>query len=262
MSKKNNFDAVALNFREHYFFISYFYCIFVCFNYVTLMVGKNILDFLSVLKDNNNREWFAENKEWYTQVKNEFDMLGTSLIAEIAKFDEDIKHVDVKDCIFRIYRDTRFSHDKTPYKTHFGVYIAAAGGRKSPRGGYYFHLDPAGSFVAVGIWCPEPNMLKALRKGVFENIDELNEIRKEKKFAQYFPTFTDDGKLKKLPAGFPNDFPDAELLKLKHYIVEYQLDDSLLYSENLIQEVVKIMRIGYPLNQFLNYTVDEVIGKQ
>ena len=222
------------------------------------MSTKNILDFLTALKDNNNREWFAENKEWYTQVKNEFDALGVSLIAEISKFDEDIKHVDVKDCVFRIYRDTRFSHDKTPYKTHFGVYIASAGGRKSQRGGYYLHLDPACSFIATGVWCPEPNVLKALRKSVFENIDELNEIRKEKDFARYFPAFFDEDKLKKVPAGFPSDFPDAELLKLKHYLVEYRLDEALLNSNNFIPEVAEIMHVGYPLNCFLNYTVDEV----
>ncbi|MEI8085544.1 MAG: DUF2461 domain-containing protein, partial [Paludibacter sp.] len=102
---------------------------------------NNLLQFLSELTINNNREWFAENKAWYDKVRAEFELLSKDLIVEISKFDEEIKHVEAKDCVFRIYRDTRFSHDKTPYKTHFGVFIATAGGRKSQRGGYYLHLD-------------------------------------------------------------------------------------------------------------------------
>lgn len=100
-----------------------------------------ILNFLSDLKENNNREWFAENKHRYEETKTDFEALSQSLINEIARFDEDIKHITAKECVFRIYRDTRFSLDKTPYKTHYGVFIAAGGGRKSVRGGYYLHLN-------------------------------------------------------------------------------------------------------------------------
>ena len=171
------------------------------------MNAKNILQFIAELTINNNREWFAANKTWYDKVRLEFEQLSKDLIIEISKFDEEIKHVEVKDCIFRIYRDTRFSHDKTPYKTHFGIYIATAGGRKSQRAGYYLHLDPAGCFVGSGVWCPEPNLLKALRKSVFDNIDELNEIRTKPEFSQYFTTFFEEDKLKNVPQGFPKDFP-------------------------------------------------------
>jgi uncharacterized protein (TIGR02453 family) len=208
---------------------------------------------------NNNREWFAENKNRYESVKSKFEEISRLLIAEISVFDNDIKNVDVKDCVFRIYRDIRFSTDKTPYKTHFGVYIASAGGRKSQRGGYYLHLDPAGCFIAVGVWCPPPNILKALRQSVCDNIDELNEIRNEVGFNTYFKTFFEEDKLKNVPAGFPRDFPDAELLKLKHYMVEYKLDDKILNASDFVLQLAQIARAGYPLNKFLNYTVDEVI---
>jgi len=219
---------------------------------------ENILRFLSELTKNNNREWFAENKAWYEQVRLEFEQISKNLILEISKFDEEIKHVEVKDCVFRIYRDTRFSHDKTPYKTHFGVYIATAGGRKSQRGGYYLHLDPAGCFVAVGVWCPQPDVLKALRQSVYDNIEELNEIRQSPEFSQYFNSFFEEDKLKTVPRGFPKDFPDAELLKLKHYLVEYKLDKGLLEKPDLLSILGGILKCAYPLNQFLNYTVDEV----
>ena len=223
------------------------------------MHTEDIINFLKELNENNNREWFAQNKSRYEKVKSKFEEISRLLISEISIFDNDIKNVDVKDCVFRIYRDIRFSTDKTPYKTHFGVYIASAGGRKSQRGGYYLHLDPAGSFIAVGVWCPPPNILKALRQSVCDNIDELNEIRNEASFSTYFKTFFEEDKLKKVPAGFPRDFPDAELLKLKHYMVDHKLNDDILNAPNLVSRLGEIARAGYPLNKFLNYTVDEVI---
>ena len=223
------------------------------------MHTEDIINFLKELNENNNREWFAQNKSRYEKVKSKFEEISRLLISEISIFDNDIKNVDVKDCVFRIYRDIRFSTDKTPYKTHFGVYIASAGGRKSQRGGYYLHLDPAGSFIAVGVWCPPPNILKALRQSICDNIDELNEIRNEVGFNTYFKTFFEEDKLKNVPAGFPRDFPDAELLKLKHYMVDHKLNDDILNAPNLVSRLGEIARAGYPLNKFLNYTVDEVI---
>jgi len=220
---------------------------------------QNILQFLTDLNNNNNREWFAENKERYDLVRSEFETLSAALIVEISKFDEDIRHVDIKECVFRIYRDIRFSHDKTPYKTHFGVYIASAGGRKSQRAGYYLHLDPAGCFIGAGVWCPQPNLLKVLRQSVYDNIEELNQIRTSPDFAQYFTSFYEEDKLKTVPRGFPKDFPDAELLKLKHYLVEYKLDSSFLESDDFILRVADIAKKAYPFNRFLNYTVDEFI---
>lgn len=219
---------------------------------------ENTLQFLKELKINNNREWFAANKAWYEEVRADFEKMCKELILEISKFDEEIKHVEVKDCIFRIYKDIRFSKDKTPYKTHFGIYIASAGGRKSRRAGYYLHLDPDGCFVGSGVWGPEPNVLKALRQSVFDNIDELNEIRNNPEFSHYFKEFFDEDKLKNVPPGFPKDFPDAELLKLKHYLVDFKFNDTHLISENFVQIVAGILKCAYPLNQFLNFTVDEM----
>jgi uncharacterized protein (TIGR02453 family) len=223
------------------------------------MQATEIIQFLSALSENNNREWFTENKKWFDKCKKEFDQLSTALISKIAEFDDDIKNVEASECVFRIYRDVRFSHDKTPYKTHFGVFVASAGGRKSQRGGYYLHLDPAGCFVGAGVWCPQPNLLKALRKSVYDNIDELNEIRFEKNFASKFQKFFEEDKLKTVPAGFPKDFAEAELLKLKHYLVEYKFDAALLDSDDFVNEISEIFKTAYPFNKFLNYTVDEVI---
>lgn len=219
----------------------------------------SIIEFLKELNTNNNREWFAENKNRYTNLKTYFEEVCKDLILKITEFDEDIKNVEVKDCIFRIYKDVRFSHDKTPYKTHFAIYIASAGGRKSQRGGYYLHIEPSRSFVAVGVWGPPPNVLKALRQSVYDNIDELLEIVNNDDFKLNFGDFYEEDKLKKIPAGFPKDFEQAELLKLKHYMVDYKLDNAILSSENVTAKLAEIVKKGYPLNKFLNYTVDELI---
>ncbi len=219
----------------------------------------NLLRFLSELKANNNREWFAENKARYEQVRTDFENMCKELITAISAFDETIKHVEVKECVFRIYRDTRFSNDKTPYKTHFGVYIASGGGRKSQHAGYYLHLDPTGSFISTGIWMPDSGILKALRQSVYDNIEELNEIRTNPEFSQYFQGFFEEDKLKTVPRGFPKDFPEAELLKLKHYLVDYPLDETILHAPDFVSRIAGITKCAYPFNRFLNYTVDELV---
>ena len=224
---------------------------------------QNILNFLAELSQHNDREWFAENRAWYEQSKSDFEKIVVRLIAEISQFDEEIKNVQLKECLFRIYRDTRF-HDKTPYKTHLGAYIASHGGRKSPRGGYYFHLEPGGNcFLAVGIWMPDPAMLKELRTAVYENIDEFKEIINEKSFkANFGDKFEEQDMLKTVPKGFPKDFEDIYFLKLKHYIVNKNLDEKFFEQKDYLSQIVKIFKAGYPMNRFLNYTVDEVLNFQ
>jgi uncharacterized protein (TIGR02453 family) len=224
------------------------------------MKSKNIIHFLNELKVNNNRDWFAKHKEWYNEVRLDFERISIELVTEISKFDKEIGQVEVKDCIFRIYRDTRFSHDKTPYKTHFGVFIATAGGRKSQRAGYYIHLDPEGSFVASGVWCPDTVLLKALRQSVYDNIEEFNNIRNQQDFSKYFNTFFEEDKLKTVPRGFPKDFEYAEFLKLKHYLVKYELSPALLESNNFVKQISFILKEAHPFNLFLNYTVDELMN--
>ncbi|GHT58307.1 TIGR02453 family protein [Bacteroidia bacterium] len=221
---------------------------------------KNILAFLSAVGANNNREWFADNRAWYEQVKADFETIIGKLIIEIAQFDEDIKTVQVKDCTFRIYCDTRF-HKNLPYKTHMGAYIASRGGRKSPRGGYYFHLEPGSCFASAGVWQPEPPVLKALREAVYENIDEFKEIIAEKNFAKYYKnSFHEDDMLKTAPKGFPKDFEDLYYLRLKHYIVNRNLSEKFFENEDFVKNIVEIFKTAYPFNKFLNFTIDETLN--
>src|SRR6266496_3900330 len=126
------------------------------------MLKKSTLDFLKKLKKNNNREWFNENKNLYLDAKEDFDYFVNELIQEISESDSSVAGLQPKDCTFRIYKDVRFSKDKTPYKTNFGAAIQQ-GGRKSPASGYYIHISPTEVFVAGGIYMPSPENLLKIR---------------------------------------------------------------------------------------------------
>ena len=221
------------------------------------MNGKNILRFLAELNENNNREWFTENKDKYQRAMGEFEQMVNYLIAHIAEFDKEIAGLEAKDCTFRIYRDVRFSHDKAPYKNHFGAYICAGGGRKSERAGYYIHFQVGGCMFGGGLYCPLPPVLKAVRQSVYDNIEEYKEIVEEKNFAASFSEMEE--KLKTIPRGFPKEFPDGEYLKNKHYVFSHQVPDSFFYTDDCVEKTLKVFKLMQPINKFLNYTVDDVL---
>ena len=126
---------------------------------------KTILNFLTELKANNNRDWFNENRNQYVKAKSDFEDLINRIIPAIHHFDPDIGSISAKQCVFRIFRDVRFSKDKSPYKTNMGGFIAR-GGRKGGFAGYYLHLDPEQSFIAGGMHMPFPEELKKVRQEI------------------------------------------------------------------------------------------------
>lgn len=218
---------------------------------------KHIFAFLRELKENNNREWFAEHKETYLRLKTGFEGIVEELIGKIALWDEEVKNLTAKDCVYRIYRDVRFSPDKSPYKTHFGAYICGFRGRSSGRCGYYLHLEPGGhGMLAGGCYCPAPALLKRLRQDIYDNIEEFTGIIRDPEFAAEFSEIDNSDKLKKVPAPFPADFPEAELLKYKHYDVGAIKPDRWFESGNIVEKADLIFRKLYKFNRFLNYTID------
>lgn len=219
---------------------------------------KIVFDYLRELEKNNNREWFAENKDRYEIARTMFSEFVEQLIGEVALFDPSVKGLEVKDAIYRIYRDTRFSPDKTPYKTHFAAFIAQ-GGRKSIKGGYYLHLQPGECGIAGGIYGAQPDVQKALRQSVFDNIDEFLEIVKEPDFSSYYPEMYGE-KLKTVPRPFPKDFAYGEWLKPKHYCVDTHLDDEFFCQPDSVQKTASIMKLVYPFNRFLSFAVEEFYG--
>ena len=135
------------------------------------MDQKRILKFLRQIMANNNREWFQEHKKEYEIVRNEFERGVQQAIERIITFDEEIANVQVKDCTYRFYRDTRFSSDKSPYKNHLGAYINAKS-KKALRGGYYLYLEPDHCLLAVGNYLLPTNILTSCRNEIMSNTSE------------------------------------------------------------------------------------------
>ena len=223
-------------------------------------MNKELFQFLSELRLHNNREWFQANKPRYDLLHRQFLEVVQELINRMTLFEPELAGLTPKDCIFRIYRDIRFSSDKTPYKTHFGAYIAAYGGRKSEYAGYYLHLEPGASMLAGGVWCPPPALLKLFRKDIYENMDEMVEILEQPDFKRVYPEMMGEV-LKRMPEGYPSDCPHGELLRRKDFSVVSHKPDDFFLSPDWLDHVVEDFKLLYPFNRFLNYTVNEFYGK-
>lgn len=217
------------------------------------MDSNLILNFLAKLKKNNNTEWFHANKAEYESAKKEFINFVTKLIPKIAQFDDTLKTLNPKDTLFRINRDIRFSKDKNPYKTNFGAYMVN-GGRKSPYAGYYLHMEPNESFISGGIYMPQPDVLKSLRKEIYYNITDFKKIIENKEFKKVFGEIQGT-KLTNAPKDFPKDFEDIELLKFKDYYVWHKLNDSDFEKNNFLDEIISEYKLLLPLSQFMNKAV-------
>lgn len=212
-------------------------------------IKNKTLQFLKNLNRNNNRDWFNENKDIYLEAKDDVLILVENLIAEIAKFDEEILKIDPKKALFRIYRDTRFSKDKTPYKTHFGVSLGMGKGKKIS--GYYLHIEPGKSFLAGGVYQPEPSVLKEIRKEISLERHKFLQILEHDDFRNNFRGLSVESKLQRVPNGFEKDDPMAEFLKLKNFIVVHPVSDEHILAENAAKNFAKILESIKPLNDFL-----------
>lgn len=215
-----------------------------------------VIQFLNELSENNNREWFQNNKKRYDESREKVLFITEVVINEIRKFDPEVPLLEPKDCLFRIFRDVRFSNDKRPYKTNFGSFIAK-GGRKSMHAGYYFHIEPSGSFVGGGIYMPAAEPLKAIREYIAENGEEFLSIINNKDFKKVYPEMMDD-KLKTVPKGFSPDHEFINLLRYKSFAFSSQLDKSQILADNYIEKLVHSFKILQPVNRFLNDALENL----
>lgn len=213
-----------------------------------------VIEFLQDLSENNNREWFQKNKKRYDESREKILFLTEVLINELREFDSDIPALEPKDCIFRIYRDVRFSNNKSPYKTNFGSFIAK-GGRKSVYAGYYFHIEPNGCFVGGGVYMPAAETLKAIREYIAENGEEFLTIINNKDFKKFYPEMIDD-KLKTSPKGFSAEHEFIDLLRYKSFAFSSQLNKSQILADDFIQYLVESFKILHPVNRFLNEAIE------
>jgi len=216
---------------------------------------QEVLNFLSELKENNNKEWFDINRDRYQECRKKLLFLTELLIHEAGKFDAEIGALEAKNCVFRIFRDVRFSNDKTPYKTNMGTFIAK-GGRKSIRAGYYLHIQPGASFVGGGSYNPPADALKAFRTEIFDQPEEFKKLIYAESFRKIYPDLYDD-KLKTAPKGFPKDFPNIDLLKYKSYVVTATISDSEVASGTFVEKIISSMKELYPVNRFLNSALEK-----
>ncbi len=208
-----------------------------------------VLQFLQELSENNNREWFNDNRNRYQENRDKIIFLTDVLINEIKKFDPKIAGANPKDCMFRIFRDVRFSKNKEPYKTNFGSFIAN-GGRKSIYPGYYLHIEPNQSFAGGGIYMPQAAPLKAIRDYLTIHAPVFREIINEPGFKKTFPEMYDH-QLKTAPKGFPKDHEFIELLRYKSFAFTKSMGNEKITGDSFIEDTVQTFRELHKANILL-----------
>ena len=217
---------------------------------------KEVFDFLRRLGENNNREWFAEHKEEYMKVKKKVDAVAQELIDLVATIDPRAARFSPKDVTYRIYRDTRFSTNKLPYKTHIGIFVCPPLGKKSLLSGYYLHIEPGNSFIGGGNYGLPGPLLKALRRDIYDKIDEYIGIVESPEFKKYF-SYVGEERLKMAPAGFDKDWKYIDYLKPKDFSVWHRLTDRQLSSAKGIRNLLPALVQAKRLNDFINFTIEE-----
>lgn len=208
--------------------------------------------FLKKLKANNNRDWFHANKEEYKASREEFSSFITGIIRNLGTYDPSLDGVEVKEVLFRIFRDIRFSKDKTPYKTHYSAFIAK-GGRKGGKAGYYVHLSPEECFIAAGIHTPGKDELQAIRQEIVYSAERFNELINDLIKKGY--ALNEEDKLKTGPKGFPKDSDQIEYLKNRHFLLSVNFNRSDPLSPGFEDKICEKFRELIPFTLFLNEAI-------
>ena len=220
------------------------------------MLQQKTLDFLADLRENNTREWFETNRKRYEAAKKDIEQGVGQLIAGVTAFDPAITGLEAKSVMFRIFKDVRFSKDKSPYKTNLGSWIAG-GGKNSMFACYYLHVEPGGkSFLAGGSYMPPANVLKAIREAIDYDHEGLTAILNAAEFKKNFGTLGGEV-LKTTPKGYEKDHPAIELLRHKSLVVSHAVSDQEITAAGFVAKATDILKSMYPLTQFLNRAIAE-----
>jgi uncharacterized protein (TIGR02453 family) len=214
------------------------------------MLTQHTLQFLNNLAENNNREWFQANKKDYEKVKTEFESFCQETLTGLAEFQDDLLNTNVKDCIFRINRDLRFSLDKSPYKK----YISAAfgpGGRHSKKVDFYIQIQPNETFLGGGMWSPTSSQLANFRQEIDYNPERIKSIIENREFKAYFNEIHGE-KVKNMPKGYPIDHPDIELLKYKQLFFVHRYENNEVFSTDFAQELIIGCKLLKPFLDYVN----------
>ena len=218
------------------------------------MITASTLSFLKLLKKNNNKPWFDANKCKYLDARNNFEQFVAPLLQKMALFDEDLKELEYKNCLFRINRDVRFSKDKTPYKINFSASFNK-GGKKSIYAGYYLHVQPGGnSFTGGGLWRPEAEQLKKVRQEIDYCFPEFKKIIEALTFKKNYGGLEKDQNqmLINIPKGYEKENPAADFLRMKSFVATKNIADADLTNPKFMNEIVQSYKALKPLLNFIN----------
>lgn len=214
-------------------------------------ISKSSFEFLKALKANNNREWFNENKDEY-QIQHQNIIDFADELLEKLKEHDNIETPSGKKSLFRIYRDVRFSKDKSPYKTNWAGGFKRA--TKHLRGGYYFHIEPGAVFVGGGFWAPNKEDLQRIREDIAMDASELRKIINSKPFKETFGSLHGD-QLKTAPKGFDKDHPDVDLLRYKQFIVSKKFTDKEALSSDFAEKMNDAFKKMRPFFDYMSESV-------
>ncbi|MBL7847705.1 MAG: DUF2461 domain-containing protein [Cyclobacteriaceae bacterium] len=214
-----------------------------------------ILKFLAALKKHNDRVWFEKNKDQYLQAKENFELFIEQFLNELIQFNPSLAGLNPKKLPFRIYRDVRFSKDKSPYKVNMGAGISP-GGKMMQEPGYYLHIEPGGCFLAGGMYMPDPSNLSKIRQEIDYNGDKLEKILKDKTFKKWFSGFDDFDKMKTAPKGYAKDHPRLDWLRHRSYIVSHKFTDAEVKDKKFLKKLVEASKAMKPLNEFLREAME------
>ena len=221
------------------------------------MISKEAIQFIEDLKKNNNTEWMHANKKRYEAFKKDYHLFIASVLEKMKPLDKSLEPLEVKNCTFRINRDIRFAKDKSPYKTNIGVWMTTNKNKKNSPG-YYIHFEKGSSFIAGGVWCPEVEELKKIRKEIAFFYDDLENIVHNKDFKKEFIEITreESNVLKKAPKGYEQDHPAIEFLKLKSFTAAQKIEDKLFTDPDFSEKIVTKLITLKPFNDFLNRALE------
>ena len=211
-----------------------------------IVIEKESIDFLKTLSKNNNRDWFNKHKDEYIEAHNNMIAFADALLVEMNKHDK-METSSGKESMFRIYKDVRFSKDKTPYNTHWsGAFKRAT---KKLRGGYYFHIKPGDSFLAGGFWMPEPNDMKRIRQDIESNYKAWKKLLADKTLVKTFGKMIGE-QVGSAPRGYSKDHPAIDLLRYKQFLLRYDFTDKEVCSSDFLH---KVNDVFIKMRPFFNY---------
>jgi uncharacterized protein (TIGR02453 family) len=221
------------------------------------MLQPSTLTYISELTLNNNKSWFDENRRQFEAAKADFEDLVKNIISSFGEIDADIAPLAAKNCIFRQYRDIRFSKDKTPYKQHMGASFDR-GGKKSGFAGYYLHIEPGNkSMAGGGIWMPEAAQLKKIRQEIDYSWEEFSGLISEPQFKKIYGDLEQgEFKLTREPKGYDKENPAIEYLKLKSLVAVQPLTDEDLLSKDLLKKITAAFTSLMPVIKFINRSLE------